>query len=108
MAAIRLLTLTGARVSEILNLKWDKIGEFGENGASARIEDSKTGPRTIWLGHEAARLLAALPRQQGADRLFPEDLTSARLYTFWVGVRDEAELPGLPSTTAGTLGLPKA
>ena len=95
VAAVRLLTLTGARLSEILNLKWDEIGEFGENGASARIEDSKTGPRTIWLGPEAARLLAALPRQQGADRLFPEDLTSARLYTFWVGVRDEAGLPGL-------------
>ena len=95
VAAIRLLMLTGARLSEILNLKWDEIGEFGENGASARIEDSKTGPRTIWLGPEAARLLAALPRQQGADRVLPEDLTPARLYTFWVGVRDEAGLPGL-------------
>ena len=95
VAAIRLLTLTGARLSEILNLKWDEIGDLGEDGASARIEDSKTGPRTIWLGPEAARLLAALPRQQGADRVFPEDLTSNRLYTFWVGVRDEAGLPGL-------------
>ncbi len=27
----------------------------------AWLEDSKTGPRTIWLGPEAARLLAALP-----------------------------------------------
>ena len=95
VAAIRLLTLTGARLSEILNLKWDEIGEFGENGASARIEDSKTGPRTIWLGPEAARMLAALPRPQDGKRVFPEDLTSARLYTIWVGVRDEAGLPGL-------------
>ena len=95
VAALRLLTLTGARLSEIFNLKWDEIGEFSENGASARIEDSKTGPRTIWLGPEAARLLAALPRQQGADRVFSEDLTSARLYTFWAGIREEAGLPGL-------------
>ena len=82
VAAIRLLTLTGARLSEILNLKWDEIGEFGEDGASARIEDSKTGPRTIWLGPEAARLLATLPQPEGRERVFPEDLTSDKLYTF--------------------------
>ena len=61
VAAIRLLTLTGARLSEVVNLKWDEIGELGEDGTSARLEDSKTGPRTVWLGPEAARLLAALP-----------------------------------------------
>ena len=47
-----------------------------------RLEDSKTGPRTVWLGPEAALLVAALPRRDGAARVFPEDLTSARLYTF--------------------------
>ncbi len=57
VAAIRLLTLTGARLSEVINLRWDEIGELGGDGASARIEDSKTGPRTIWLGPEAARLV---------------------------------------------------
>ena len=95
VAAIRLLTLTGARLSEILNLKWDEIGERGEDGASARIEDSKTGPRTVWLGPEAASVLAGLPRPEEATRVFPEALTSSRLYTFWVSVRDEAGLPGL-------------
>ena len=62
---------------------------------SARLEDSKTGPRTVWLGPEAARLLAALPRLEGRERVFPEDLSSDRLYTFWVGIREEAGLPGL-------------
>ena len=97
VAAIRLLTLTGARLPEILNLKWYKIGEFGEatSAASARIEDSKIGPRTIWLGPEAVSFLDALPRSEGRDRVFPEDLTSTRLYTVWVRVRDEAGLPGL-------------
>ena len=92
---IRLLTLTGARLSEILNLKWDEIGELSGDGTSARIADSKTGPRTIWLGPEAAGLLAALHRPQGRDGVFPEDLTSQRLYAFWVVVREEAGLPGL-------------
>ena len=95
VAAIRLLTLTGARLSEVLDLKWDEIGKFGEDGASARLEDSKTGPRTVWLGPEAARVLAELPRPKGRERVFPEDLTSQRLYTFWCGVREEAGLPGL-------------
>ena len=95
MAAIRLLTLTGARLSEILNLTWKEIGEPGEDGASIRLEDSKTGPRTVWLGPEAASVLAALPRTEQATPVFPEELTSSRVYTFWVTIRDEAGLPGL-------------
>ena len=95
VAAIRLLTLTGAWLSEVIDLKWDEIGELDEDGASARLEDSKTGLRTVWFGPEAARLLAALPRPEGRERVFPEDLTSDRLYTFWVGIREEVGLPGL-------------
>ena len=95
VAALRLLTLTGARLSEVLNLRWAEIGELSDGGGSARLEDSKTGPRTIWLAPEAARLVAALPRPEGAKRVFPDNLTSARLYTFWCGVREEAGLPGL-------------
>ena len=82
VAAIRLLTLTGARLSEIVNLKWNEIGEFGQDGASVRLEDSKSGPRTVWLGPEAAELVLQLPRVKGTARVFPEDLTSDRLYTF--------------------------
>ena len=66
-----------------------------KDGASARLEDSKTGPRTIWLGPDAARLVADLPRPEGAERVFPEDLTSDRLYAFWVTIRQDAGLPSL-------------
>ena len=95
VAALRLLTLTGARLSEVLNLKWEEIGELSVDSASARLGDSKTGPRTLWLGTEAAELLAGLPRAEGAARVFPEDLGKDRLRTFWRGVREEAGLPGL-------------
>ena len=95
VAAIRLLTLTGARLSEALNLQWEQIGELSRDGTSARLGDSKTGPRTLWLGPEAVAILAALPRKEGAARVFPEDLTTSRLYTFWVGVREEAGLRGV-------------
>ncbi len=50
VAAIRLLILTGGRLSEVVNLKWDEIGERSEDGSTARLAVSKTGPRTIWLG----------------------------------------------------------
>ena len=92
MSAIRLLTRTGARLSKVINLRWDEIGE---DGASARRADSRTGPRTVWLGPETARLIAELPRAPHAARVFPETLTSDRLYTFWVGIREEVGLPGL-------------
>ena len=95
VAALQLLALTGARLSEAVNLRWDEIAALSEDGASARIEDSKTGPRTIWLGPGAAKLVAALPRAEGAERVFPDDLTASRLYEFWRGVREEAGLPGL-------------
>jgi len=62
---------------------------------SARIEDIKTGPRAIWFGPEAARPIASLPRAEYAERVFPENLTTGRLYRFWCGVREEADLPGL-------------
>ncbi len=95
VAALRLLTLTGARLSEVLNLQWDEIGVLSENGASARIDDTKTGPRTLWFGPEVAKLVGALPRADGAERVFPEVLASHRLYMLWCVVREEAGLPGL-------------
>ena len=95
VAALRLLTLTGPRLSEVLNLRWNEIGELSEDGASARLQDSKTGPRTLWLGPEAVKVLAALPRHEDGERMFPEDLTSARLYNFWCVVRQDAGLQGV-------------
>ncbi len=82
VSAIRLLTLSRAWLSEAINLRWDEIGELPEDAASARLEDSKTGPRTVWLGPHAAWV-------------FPDDLTSDRLYTFWTGIREETGLPCL-------------
>ena len=38
-----LLTLTGARLSEVLNLRWEEIGELSEDGASARLQTPRPG-----------------------------------------------------------------
>ena len=60
---------------------------MGKGDAAASAFRSK---ECAGFGPEAVAILAALPRRDGAARVFPEDLTSARLYAFWVGVRDEA------------------
>ena len=59
VAAIRLLILTGARVSEILTLKWDYVDL--ENNLIL-LPDSKTGRKAILLNTAAAELLRSLPR----------------------------------------------
>ena len=95
VAAIRLLILTGGRLPEVVNFRWDEIGEMAEDGSTARLADSKTGPRTIWLVPDATRLIERLPRDARAVRIFPKDLTSDHVYRFWCKVREQAGLPGL-------------
>lgn len=58
-AAIRLIILTGARLREILGLKWEYV-DF-ERGLLL-LPDSKTGRKTIVLNAPALAVLAQLPR----------------------------------------------
>jgi integrase len=62
VAAIKLLIFTGARLGEILGLRWDWIDcDRGE----ARLPDSKTGAKTLHLPPPALAVLAELPRVEG-------------------------------------------
>jgi integrase len=58
-AAIRLLILTGARLREILHLKWEHV-DF-ERGMLL-LPDSKTGKKAIVLNAPALSVLANVPR----------------------------------------------
>jgi integrase len=58
-AAVRLLILTGARLREILHLKWEHV-DF-ERGLLL-LPDSKTGKKAIILNAPAQDILANLPR----------------------------------------------
>ena len=59
VAAIRLLMLTGCRLSEVQKLRWEHVDlEAGE----LRLPDTKTGGRAVPLAPSAVRLLESLPR----------------------------------------------
>jgi integrase len=58
-AALRLLILTGARLREILELKWDYVDV--QRGLLL-LPDSKTGQKAIILNAPALAILAGLPR----------------------------------------------
>ena len=61
VAAIRLLMLTGCRLSEIQKLRWDHVDlDAGE----LRLPDTKTGGRAVPLAPSAVRLLTSLPRDE--------------------------------------------
>ena len=59
IAAIRLLILTGARLSEIRTLRWTEV-DVGRR--MLRLGDSKTGEKTIHLSDAALEVLSRIPR----------------------------------------------
>jgi integrase len=62
IAAVRLLTFTGCRVGEILNLKWDYV-DIGN--ACLRLPESKTGAKVVHLNSPALEILNAIERTDG-------------------------------------------
>jgi integrase len=68
IAAIRLLILTGARLSEILTAKWDYVN--WERGA-LDLTDSKSGKKTIYLSAAALAVLKDVPRVAGNPFIIP-------------------------------------
>ncbi len=64
----RLLLLTGARVGELLSLKWEDI-DF-EHGV-IDLADSKTGEKTIPLSAGAIKVLEDAPRELGNPYVHP-------------------------------------
>jgi integrase len=92
IAAIKLLIFTGARLSEILTLKWEWI-EF-ERG-EARLPDSETGAKTLHLPAPALAVLADLPRVEGNPYVIVGNVADARLVNLekpWRAIRKVAGL----------------
>jgi integrase len=76
LAALRLLLLTGARLSEVLSLRWEWVD------VSKKIiwlPDSKTGQKPIFLSEPAMHVLEALPRIIGNPHVICGSRPSAHL-----------------------------
>ena len=93
VAAIRLLMLTGCRLSEIQKLCWEYVDvEAGE----LRQLDSKIGGRAVPLAPSAVRLLANLPRDEDNPWMIAGKVPGSHLTDLqhpWRRIRTRAELP---------------
>lgn len=93
VTAIRLLILTGARLSEILTLKWSYVDI--ENGL-LNLPDSKTGKKQIYLSPAAQEVLANIQKEPGNPFVIYGRVPGKHLVNIqkpWRRVRQKAELP---------------
>jgi integrase len=92
VAAIKLLAFTGARLGEVLSLRWEWIDfERGE----ARLPDSKTGAKTLHLAPPALTVLSELPRIEGNPHVIVgarDDAALVNLEKPWRAIRKDAGL----------------
>lgn len=93
VAALRLLLFTGARLREILNLRWQEVDL--ERGL-AFLPDSKTGRKTLVLSNAALEVLKNLPKSsiyviEGAKK----DQPRADLKKPWAAIQLRAGLEGV-------------
>ena len=92
IAALRLLLVTGARKSEIQNLRWEYV-DFERSVLF--LPDSKTGRKTVQLNELALDLLKSLPRVDGSPWVLPgrkEGQPVKELKTAWRTILKDAGL----------------
>lgn len=92
VAALRLLTLTGCRLNEILTLRWDDVdraaGEF-------RLRDGKTGARMVPLTPTAEAVLGGVARMPDNPWVIAGRRPASRLASLtadWYRIRARAGL----------------
>lgn len=95
--AVRLLVLTGCRLSEILTLRWSEVRlDLGQ----LLLEDSKTGRKAVLLPPQAIQLLEAHRGAEGASNPFVIRGTKpnshlVNLQKPWRRIRKQAGLDGV-------------
>jgi integrase len=92
VVAVRLLIFTGARLSEILTLRWEHV-DFERS--CLNLADSKTGPKTIHLNAPALDLLTNLSRLEGNPYVIPGERRHSHLVNLekpWRRLRKRAGL----------------
>ena len=92
IAAIRLLLFTGARLSEILTLRWENVDL--EEGL-LRLPDSKTGAKVILISKPAQEVLRSLPKVEGNPFVIVGEVEESHLVNLqkaWRRIRGRAGL----------------
>lgn len=92
-AAIWLLLFTGARLNEILTLKWS---DLSNDHTSARLADSKTGAKTIQLSASAQTVLKQIPKVEGNPYIIVGKKKNSCLVNLqkpWDKIRQDAGIP---------------
>ena len=92
VAAIKLLILTGCRLREILELRWDYV-DFDR--AVLFLPDSKTGKKPVYLSDGALGILRNLPRRSEFVAPSRTGRPYADLKGPWATVTQAAGLQGL-------------
>ena len=90
VAAIRLLLLTGCRLSEIQTLRWEHVRDD-----CIELPDTKTGGRAVPLGPEARAILDALPRHEDNPWVIVGRLPGSHLADLqrpWRRIKERASL----------------
>ncbi len=93
VATIRLLLLTGCRLGEILNLKWEHV-DFEQS--CLRLPDSKTGAKVVYLAAPAVEVLSNIPRIEKNPYVITGGTKEGNLappQKAWRKIREKAELP---------------
>ena len=93
LGAIGLLILTGARLTEILTLRWEFVALAD---GVLRLPDSKTGAKEIYLNDAAIKKLRGMPKMAENPYVVAGRKTGARLINLqkpWRRIRAEAGLP---------------
>ena len=92
VAAVRLLMLTGCRLSEIMTLRWENVAP---EAAELRLPDSKTGAKIVHLGAPAVAVLLGIAREAGNPWVITGRRPGSRLASLhypWGRIRRRAGL----------------
>lgn len=91
VAVVSLLMFTGARSSEITDLRWEHV-----QPSRLTLPDSKTGAKIVWLNSPALAVLQSLPRRS-EGLVFPggRGRVPIQMFPFWIKLRRHAALPDL-------------
>ena len=90
VAMLRLVLFTGARHSEILELKWDAVNLVR---GCLELGESKTGRKEVYLPPAALTVLSALPRIAGNPHVIVGAKSGAHLVNIkssWAIIREDA------------------